>query len=274
MQYSFKFLQTGGVPLTNDLMALIEEAYGIFESLGGLAGNQTIVSGCSIIGGSIEPGIVAIDGNLYYFEGGTIGNEVCINTEQIYKTFQDQTDKVLIEKKTVKFGLGSPQYYWSDFIRLKTIKEIQMIALAAATQAQVTDLSIRIQELELLTAPIKTKRIRWFFQGDIADIPAGWEIDNNMEGLVTIGVDPTDNHFDESGKKWGFKTHQLTESEMPAHSHNMPNQVIIQSAGKANSDAYHRVQSNYVNRNTDSKGGNQPHNNIQPSIAGYWLKPI
>ena len=274
MQYKFKFLQTGGVPLTNDLMALIEEAYGIFEALGDLAGHQTIISGCAVVGGIIEPGIVAINGDLYYFEGGTVGSEVCIHTEQIYKTFQDQTDKVLIEKKTVRFGLGTPQYYWADFTRLKTIKEIQAIAMAAATQAQVTDLANQIQEIKILTAPIATKKIRWFFLGDITDIPTGWEIDTNMQGYVPIGVDPTDTHFDEPGEKWGFKTHQLTESEMPSHSHNMPNQIVIQSAGKANSDAYHRVSGNYVNRNTDSRGGNAPHNNIQPSIAGYWIKPI
>lgn len=274
MQYSFKFLQTGGVPLTNDLMALIEEAYGIFEALGGLAGSQTIISGCDTNGGIIEPGIIAIDGELYYFEGGTAGAEVCIHTEQIYKTFQDQTDKVLIEKKTARFGLGSPQYYWADFTRLKTIKEIQEIALAAATQAQVTDLANQIQELQILTAPIKTKMVRWFFDGDIADIPVGWEIDTEMQGYVPIGVDPTDSNFDEPGKKFGTKKHQLTELEMPNHSHNMPNQIVIQTAGKANSDAYHRVSGNYVNRNTDSRGGNAPHNNIQPSIAGYWIKPI
>lgn len=274
MKYSFNFLQTGGVPLTNDLMALIEEAYGIFESIADLAGNQTIIAGCESVGGLVNPGIVAIDGELYYFEGGSVGAEVCIFTEQIHKTFEDQTDKVLIEKKTVRFGLGTPQYYWADFVKLKTLKEIQEIALAAATQAQVTDLSDRIEALELLTAPIAAKKIRWFWLGDIVDIPAGWEVDVNMQGYVPVGVDPTDFNFQTHGNKFGTKTHPLNINEMPKHYHVMPYQITIGTQGKANSDAYHRVDGGYTSRNTNEVGGNLPHNNIQPSIAGYWIKPI
>ncbi|MEI7487098.1 MAG: hypothetical protein WCJ72_06750, partial [Chryseobacterium sp.] len=112
MRYQFKFLQTGGVPLTNDLMALIEEAYGIFEVLGDLSGNLTILSGCEIIGTNINPGIVAIEGKLYYFEGGSIVSTVYIHTEEIQKTFEDSTTKTLIEKKTVRFGSGTVNYNW------------------------------------------------------------------------------------------------------------------------------------------------------------------
>ncbi len=99
MQYNFKFLQTGGVPLTNDLMSLIDEAYGIFEVLGDLSGNLTILSGCDITGTNVAPGIVSIEGKLYYFEGGSIISTVYIHKEDIQKTFEDQTTKTLIEKK-------------------------------------------------------------------------------------------------------------------------------------------------------------------------------
>jgi hypothetical protein len=279
MKLNIEFLQTGGVPLTNDLMASIMEAIKLYDAVGSLAGHMTIIAGCDPVSGStttVHPGVVAINDEVLYFEGGLIDTNVFIYEQDISKTFQDQTSKILVKKRTVKFGNATPpnSFPWLDFVKLKTIKEIQQIALAAATQSQVTDLSNRILQLEILTAPIKTKKIRWFFEGDIADIPAGWEIDTNMQGFVPIGVDPTDINFDAPGKKFGTKKHPLTEAEMPAHSHNMPNQIVIQSAGKANSDAFHRVSPGYVNRNTDSRGGNQPHNNIQPSIAGYWIKPI
>ena len=84
MKYSFEILQTGGVPLTNDLMALIEEAYGIFETLADVAGNLTILSGAEITGSTVKPGIVAIEGKLYYFEGGTTTSKVYINTCLLY----------------------------------------------------------------------------------------------------------------------------------------------------------------------------------------------
>lgn len=275
MRLNIEFLQTGGVPLTNDLMDHIMEAIKLYDALGELAGHLTIIAGGELVAGStttVTPGVVAVNGELLPFEGGLISTNVFVHEEQISKVFQDQTSKVLIKKRTVKFGNALPpnSFAWSEFVKLKTIKEIQQIAYAAATQAQVTDLENRIQHLELLTAPMK--KVRVFFTGNIADIPAGWEIDQTMAGYVPIGVDPGDARFNEPGKKYGEKDHFLTINEMPAHSHNMPNQIIIQSTGKSNSDAFHRVDGAYTNRQTDNRGGNQAHNNIQPSIAGYWLK--
>ena len=136
MKYSFKFLQTGGVPLTNDLMSLIEEAYQIFEVLGDLSGNLTILSGCQIVGSTVLSGIVAIEGKLYQFEGGLISDTVFIHQENIKKTFQDQIDKVLIEKRTVKFGNAITTYNWADFVRLETLKSIQIKVNNSVTQTQ------------------------------------------------------------------------------------------------------------------------------------------
>ncbi|WP_312394745.1 phage baseplate protein [Chryseobacterium sp.] len=273
MGINIQWLQTGGVPLTNDLLNTLQKAYEIYNSMASLAGNLTIITGCETVGNTVNSGVVAIDGEFYYFEGG-YGDTVFIAVEEKSEIFEDTLDKVLVVGKTVRFGNAATVYQWSDFVKLEPLKDIQKLAKAAATQDQVTDLAAQIQELKILTAPILTKKIRWFFLGTIAEIPAGWEIDINMQGFVPIGVDPNDVNFNEAGKKFGTKTHQLTEGEMPAHSHRMPNQITIQSAGKANSDAYHRVNGGYTERDTYSKGGNQPHNNMQPSIAGYWIKPI
>ncbi|MEI7486864.1 MAG: hypothetical protein WCJ72_05550, partial [Chryseobacterium sp.] len=112
MKLNINFLQTGGVPLTNDLMGDIMSAVKFYDVLGELAGNLTIISGCEIVGTNVSPGVVAIEGDLLYFEGGAMVSTVYIYTEQIAKTFQDQVDKILIEKKTVRFGSGTVNYNW------------------------------------------------------------------------------------------------------------------------------------------------------------------
>lgn len=50
MKLNINFLQTGGVPLTNDLMGDIMSAVKFYDVLGELAGNLTIISGCEIVG--------------------------------------------------------------------------------------------------------------------------------------------------------------------------------------------------------------------------------
>src|SRR5690606_2005011 len=41
-----------------------------------------------------------------------------------------------------------------------------------------------------------------------------------LPGRTIVGVDPGDSDFNDRGKTFGAKTHTLTVSEMPSHSHN------------------------------------------------------
>ena len=68
MRINIKFLQTDGVPLTNDLMDTLQEAFQIFSVIGDMAGNLTILSGCEITGSTVAPGVVAIDGDVLAHE--------------------------------------------------------------------------------------------------------------------------------------------------------------------------------------------------------------
>ena len=65
--------------------------------------------------------------------------------------------------------------------------------------------------------------------------------------------------------------HQLTENELASHNH------IIQARANTSSPAYITVQGasngQGANRNTDSTGGNQPHNNMPPYLSlNYIIK--
>lgn len=124
MNNNIRFLQTGGVPLTNNLMATIQEAYQLFEVLGDVAGHLTILKGCETNGSTTNPGIVAINGKIFPFEGGLTTSTVYIYTKEIDKTFEDQTDKVLIEKKAVRFGQALETYNWEDFKTIPTLREL------------------------------------------------------------------------------------------------------------------------------------------------------
>lgn len=148
MKLNVNFLQTGGVPLTNDLMASIMEAVKFYDVIGDLAGNLTIVSGCDFVSGSttvVNPGVVAINGELLPFEGGSIFATVFVYTEDVFKTFEDQNSKVLVQKKTVKFGNASTSYNWADFLKLATLKEIH--DKIADQQHQIDDINIAFDGL-------------------------------------------------------------------------------------------------------------------------------
>lgn len=283
MRINVKFLQTGGVPLTNDLMDVLQEAYSTFNVLGDLAGDLTILSGCTITGQNVSPGIVAINGDVLYFEGGLITSTVYIHTEQITKTFQDQTDKVLIEKKTVKFGLSTTVYNWTDFVRLETLKSLLAKVNNSVTQQEFAEAKADIALLKLKTAPIINGGIAWAWFKPISEIPAGWKECLNIRGKTIVGLDPNDSTFSTLGANIGEKAHTLTTSEMPKVKPRIP--VRVAGGGWRSSGGSGRPISDvgYLNPNAGGDpvqtaegqeiGGGLSHNNIQPSTIAYFIEP-
>ena len=88
-------------------------------------------------------------------------------------------------------------------------------------------------------------------------------------GLVTVGLDPNDTDFNTIGKTAGEKEHTLTINEMPKHSHHFP------TVGINNGQYGYNVSSLPIgseqNEYTSQNGGDQPHNNIQPSIVSRFI---
>lgn len=270
MRINVNFLQTGGVPLTADLMAVIMDAISTYNVLGDLAGDLTILSGCVLNGQDVSPGVVVVDGDVLYFEGGTIFSTVYVHTESISETFQDQVDKILIEKKTVKFGAGSVNYNWADFIRLQTLKEIQEKVNNGVTQQQFNNLFSEVEVLKLKTAPIINGGIVWAWFKPKDEIPAGWKECLDTRGKTIVGLDPNDVDFANLKGTIGAKKHQLTINEMPRHRHYGQS---LQYAEVWKGNGFQPDNWNNEDGYTNFEGGDQPHNNIQPSIIAYFIEP-
>lgn len=99
----------------------------------------------------------------------------------------------------------------------------------------------------------------------------------NLKGKVVVGLNSSDTDFDTLGETGGEKTHTLTTTEMPSHSHQNPHYVVgsnapgygnwEQNIGSGSSNAY--LASAY----SLETGGGQAHNNLQPYIVlNYIIK--
>ena len=91
-------------------------------------------------------------------------------------------------------------------------------------------------------------------------------------GRVPVGIDATQSEFDTAEEVGGAKTHTLTTSELPSHTHNQPagispapnaNDVDVTGGNGAT------LAANVV---TDATGGGSAHNNLQPYIVVYMWK--
>lgn len=87
----------------------------------------------------------------------------------------------------------------------------------------------------------------------------------DVKGRTLVGRDAGDSAFNILGKKDGEKEHQLTIPEMPEHSFEVPynNENDFDGVGRPESSDGPQAGTT----NTNSLGGDLPHNNLQPYLV-------
>lgn len=94
----------------------------------------------------------------------------------------------------------------------------------------------------------------------------------NLKGRVITGIDSNDEDFDTLGETGGEKTHTLTISEMPSHTHK---QKLGGGITTTNIVAGEGIIGRANTSEVTSTGGDQPHNNLQPYIVlNYIIKVL
>ena len=260
---TINFIQTGGVPFTNDVAQEFENAYKIFNAYGALAGDKTIISGCVENGSSVSDGFIYVNNELFYFEGGSKSDNIFLNVQNIDKVFEDQTTKTLIKIRTLKFGNAIDNVWaWSDFYRIKTIKELQEDLKELQEKQVITEAKLAIFEPGYTVFP--------FFR-PIDEVPSGFAPVWNIAGRTIVGLDPNDTDFDAIGKLFGSKTHQLTVEELPRHRHGTTGNTAPNDSGIGNFANGSGSESN-TKLYTDYEGLDYPHNNVQPSIVAHYIE--
>ena len=280
---TINFIQTGGVPFTNDVAQQFENAYKIFNAYGALAGDKTIISGCVENGSSVSDGFIYANNELFYFEGGSKSDNIFLNVQNIDKVFEDQTTKTLIKIRTLKFGNAIDNVWaWSDFKRIDT-----MLSLMARLDTLEADQIITNAKLAIFTQGGVV--FPWFKA--VEDIPEGFAPVWDIAGKTIVGLDPNDADFNAVGKLFGSKTHTLTVEELPRHRFSLfggdginttqinknPNGTAasVFDSPSANSDwngAITTAAGEASFGKTNYLGNNQPHNNVQPSIVANYIE--
>ena len=95
-------------------------------------------------------------------------------------------------------------------------------------------------------------------------------------GRVPVGIDSSDTDFDTAEETGGSKTHTLTTTELPSHTHTHTVQTGRSFSSSAGSAPVVQGSDNTVLSSsavtTSSTGGGSAHNNVQPYIVVYMWK--
>lgn len=193
-----KFNQTGGFPLTTNTLNAQQEAYTIFNALGELAGNYSIISGCEASGTSIADGCVYIDGELLPFKGGAEQSKVIVIENITNATFEDGQSKPTYINRYVTFGIGTKAIEWNKFKRAKNT-----LAISESIENILKKLEEKAEQTH--QAPVGLISM---WSGSLGDIPSGWKLCDgqndtpDLSGKFIMGVSidrQLDNNMNRTG---------------------------------------------------------------------------
>ena len=260
-----RYKQTGGFPLDTNNLDFLQSSFHILNTLGNLAGDMVIISGCEITGNTVSNGVVYVNKEVLEFRGGSLSANVFIKEEAVSGTFEDGSFKPIEITRYVTFGSSTPDktFKWEDFKRVDNL--IQQGVKNA-------DFEKRLKALETKKSPIPIGLIAIWGKPASEPIPEGWKECTDLRGRMPLGWNPDDADFSELLKNDGEKTHQLKVQELPVieggfetvtHMTRLGTGVVrgvsggqAQIAGGA---------SHWLHEQMEVKlGGNQPHNNMPP----------
>ena len=275
--------QTGGFPLTTDVLSYMQNAYKIFNAMSGISGDLIILSGCEVVGNTVSDGVVAIEGEIYHFQGTTLGSHVFIKEVNTSKIFEDGSQKTVLVEKVATFGSSTKSYPWESFRRVLSNRQIEEKSFT-----EETSLLKRLEKLEervKKTVPLGLVAI-WGKPANIP-LPEGWREYEPLQGRMAVGQDIADNDLGVIGRTGGEKMHRLTIAEMPSHNHLYKDTITVENVSyndrleilrRGNfldgwDDIGARIpgakdQDNnilfYKKRTSEIKGNDQLHNNMPP----------
>ena len=262
------FNQSIGFPLETNILSEMQTAWSILNALGNIAGNFTILQGCTVIGTTVSDGVVFINGEVIEFKGGQVQSSVIIVQTPTVLEFEDNSEHEVIFTRYATFGVGTALFPWEDFKRFKTSIELTE---EKAENTTIDALIERIEELEkrpVSNVPVGLIAI-W---GQAANlIPDGWEEYAPLRGRMPVGLDTSDPYFETLLAPGGSKTHINTIAEMPSHTHDID---LVDEAGYGAPAGGNPAGVSNGTGKTKSQGGGVPFSIMQPYIVLVYIMKL
>ena len=275
-----------GYPFDVAFLAFMQNSYRLFNSLGSMAGNKAIISGCEEIGNTITPGTVFINGELFPFEGGAKDSTVFIKEVTNEVTFDDGFLRPLENIRTAAFGRSIPEktYNWEDFQR---VTNLQNLGKNKTDNTETEKLLKRIEKLEKQKQAVPIGLIALWGK-PANEIPEGWREYVNLRGKMPIGFDPdyskttTDSQdyaLNQMLKQGGERSHKLTIAEIPSHSHQQGSEALYNLFGGGSYVGERSWGSTkgvvaFTKQNTSTVGDDHPHNNMPPYRVVQFIEYV
>lgn len=136
---TINFNQSVGFPLETEILDFMQKSYSLFNALGAVAGDFSIIKDCTLSGTAVSDGVVYINGEVLPFKGGTLDTNVIIIETKDTLEFEDTISRDVTYTRYATFGTATTQWAWSTFKRgMPTIDIEAALAGKASNGALIT----------------------------------------------------------------------------------------------------------------------------------------
>lgn len=286
-------------PLDCETLSDIQNNISMVAVLGNIAGDKTILQGCALEHNNTrrQAGYVFLrtqdfpDGEVLYWEGGTISGGIYIKQEVVSISVQGYEYPQAYFVRSLAAGIGIENYSWSDFKALHTNqdlsqelnnqnKEIAKLAppplgLVYPWAGNITGNAVPHDYMICDGARLVTADYPELFAvisrlHTPTSVPGGYFCLPDLRSRFVVGFNSEDEDYNAIAKSGGEKKHTLTTSEMPAHSHSL----FLQNSGTRFTGSGRANELNSGNGNTGSTGENAAHENRPPYYTLAYIMRV
>lgn len=258
MNIKFDFTETGGLPLDQDILNDLQNGTQLTEKISNVLGSLVILSGCVIAGPNAGNGVVAINGEVLPFVGGTITAKVIIVQTTAALTYFDGIGRPSQITRFATFGDdGVQNNLWINF-------------KSSATEGILK----RLERVEGLLRPFSGVGGMVWWKGSIADIPAGWREVEAMRGKFPMAYDPANPDFAIGNAAGDADKIIVGQNNIQAFNVNLPTQpTTIPNSGPS---TYVALSQGSTAPTTVAIGVDSPTgiDKMNPYLVGCWIEPI
>jgi len=258
-------------PLDCETLEYIQDNRQMVEILGNIAGDKTILYGCTpnSAGTTRSDGYVFLKttdfpaGEVLYFGGGAVQNGMYLHKTAISVTADADPYPNAYEERMLMPGLGTEQYSWDDFVALdertnralKTkidaleskIASLQPSPVGSIVMWPGNDIPMNWKKCDGSTLSISEYQELFDWIGHTYD---GWSSGNqfkipNMQGCFVAGFGA--NNYNKLGDKGGANSVALTESQMPKHNHDKDKSNVDKDVQIGGGSHLHSIELNDKN---------------------------
>lgn len=259
------FNQAGGFPLKTERLQELQTAYEIFNHLGNIAGNLSILSGCAVTGSSVTDGVVVIDNEVIVFKGGYVAANVIIIEEAIDKEFEDGSIKKIHTVRYATFGTAATSWPWTSFKKPIETKTLEVVF---------SGLRQRIEQLEARPISFIPIGLIAIWGRPVNEIPIGWVEYVELSGRVPVGLDKFDANLNGVGRVGGSK-----DAVVVSHNHTITDSGNVNNGGAGGEIQYKtarwdRGSGTLLNGTISTVGESGINKNMQPYRVVHFIKYV